>query len=594
MLSWFKNRSLLEKLAFPTVVLMLAVGVIIWQARDGLATLNQASGDALNVVAKRLELALTVQSATAQATIAEKNVILEKTDEGMKRFAADYDSNIKAALDAADQLVALATTDERRAFNQKIKATIEDYDRAARQVLALGQQNQNEEAFKVSSTVARPARLKLVEMTNERVRANRADLDKATTDIDALAGATLTRLYVTTGLGLGLALPLLAGIAIWMVARPLAVMTGAMSTIADGNLEVEVAGADRKDEVGRLARALEIFKQKGLEMRRLEAEAAAERERAERDRRAAEAEAAERKAAAERAAAEQKAQAERERRDALLKMASDFEASVSGVVDAVAAAATEMEASAATMSATAEQATRQATAVTAASEEASVNVNTVAGATEELSASIVEIGRQVNVSARMASEAASEAERTDGLIRNLEGAAKAIGEVIGLINSIAGQTNLLALNATIEAARAGEAGKGFAVVASEVKALATQTAKATEAIHGKVGEIQAATGGAVDAIHSISSVIEKLNGVSSSIASAVEQQGAATKDIASNVQQAAAGTMEVSRNITGVTEAAVETGSAASQVLGTAGELSRQAAALRHEVERFLATVRAA
>jgi methyl-accepting chemotaxis protein len=594
MLSWFKNRSLVEKLALPILVLMVAVGVIIWQARDGLTTLNDASGDALNVAAKRLELALTIQSAAAQATIAEKNTILETSEEGMKRFAADYDSNLKAALDAADQLIALAASEERRAFNRKIKATIEDYDRAAQQVLALAQKNQNDEAFKVSSSLARPARVKLVEMTNERVRINRADLDKATTEINALASMTLTRLYVTIAIGLGLALPLLAGIAIWLVARPLAGMTGAMSTIADGNLDVEVVGTERKDEVGRLARALEIFKQKGLEMRRLEAEAAAQREQAERDRRAAEAEAAERKAAAERAAAEQKAQAERERREALLKMASDFEASVSGVVDAVAAAATEMEASAATMSATAEQATRQATAVTAASEEASVNVNTVAGATEELSASIVEIGRQVNVSARMAGEAASEAARTDGLIRNLEGAAKAIGEVVGLINSVAGQTNLLALNATIEAARAGEAGKGFAVVASEVKTLATQTAKATEAIQSKVSEIQEATGGAVEAIQSIASMIEKLNGISSSIASAVEQQGAATKDIASNVQQAASGTMEVSRNITGVSEAAVETGSAASQVLGTAGELSRQAAALRREVDRFLATVRAA
>jgi len=262
---------------------------------------------------------------------------------------------------------------------------------------------------------------------------------------------------------------------------------------------------------------------------------------------------------------------------------------VQQVVDVVASASAEMEASAQSMSATAEETNRQASAVAAASEEASTNVQTVASAAEELSSSISEISRQVTQSSEVARKAVEEAAKTNTTVKGLVEAAQKIGDVVNLINDIAGQTNLLALNATIEAARAGEAGKGFAVVASEVKSLATQTAKATEDIGRQIGAIQGATNDAVNAIHGIGQTIEEIAKIASNISAAVEEQGSATQEIARNVQQASVGTQEVSSNITGVTRAATDTGSAAGQVLTAAQELARQGDALKKEVESFLA-----
>ena len=261
---------------------------------------------------------------------------------------------------------------------------------------------------------------------------------------------------------------------------------------------------------------------------------------------------------------------------------------VSTVVDAVAGAATEMRATAQSMSATAEETSRQSTAVAAASEEASTNVQTVASAGEELSSSITEIGRQVEQSTKTAARAVDEAKRTNDQVASLASAASQIGEVVKLISGIAEQTNLLALNATIEAARAGEAGKGFAVVAAEVKSLANQTAKATEEISAKIGEMQSATGGSVEAIKAIAKTIEEINQISTTIAAAVEEQSAATQEISRNVQQAAKGTQEVNENITGVTQGASQTGAAAGQVLTAAEQLAKEAETLRLEVDKFL------
>ncbi len=276
------------------------------------------------------------------------------------------------------------------------------------------------------------------------------------------------------------------------------------------------------------------------------------------------------------------------------RLADDFESKLKGVIDAVSAAATELQATAETMTITAGESSRRATAVAAASEQATTNVQTVAAAAEELSKSIIEISRQVDGSTTVAGKAVEEAKRTDSRVHALSEAAQKIGEVVQLINDIASQTNLLALNATIEAARAGEAGKGFAVVASEVKSLASQTAKATEDISAQVNAIQAATRDAVEAIRSIGATITQISETSTTIASAVEEQGAATQEIARNVQQAAAGTHEVSDNIAGVTTAAGETGAATSQMLGAAKELAGQADMLRREVGDFFTRARAA
>ncbi|WP_022720752.1 methyl-accepting chemotaxis protein, partial [Rhodopseudomonas sp. B29] len=267
---------------------------------------------------------------------------------------------------------------------------------------------------------------------------------------------------------------------------------------------------------------------------------------------------------------------------------------VGEIVNTVSSASTELEASASTLTTSAERAQHLSSTVAAASEEASTNVQSVASATEELSSSISEISRQVQESARMAADAVNQARTTDERVSELSKAATRIGDIIELINTIAGQTNLLALNATIEAARAGEAGRGFAVVAAEVKALAEQTAKATGEISQQISGIQSATNDSVTAIKQIAGTIGRLSEISSTIAAAVEEQGAATQEISRNVQQAAMGTQQVSSNVIDVQRGATETGSASSQVLSSAQTLAQDSTRLRSEVSRFLDSVRAA
>ncbi len=282
------------------------------------------------------------------------------------------------------------------------------------------------------------------------------------------------------------------------------------------------------------------------------------------------------------------------RKSDMNKLANEFEGAVGQIVETVSSASSELEASAGTLTSTAERAQELTTMVAAASEEASTNVQSVASATEEMASSVNEISRQVQDSARMAGDAVDQARKTNDRVSELSKAAARIGDVVELINTIAGQTNLLALNATIEAARAGEAGRGFAVVASEVKALAEQTAKATGEIGQQISGIQAATQDSVNAIKEISGTIEKLSEISSAIAAAVEQQGAATQEISRNVQQAAHGTQQVSSHITDVQRGASETGSASAQVHSAAQSLSGESNRLKLEVGKFLNSVRAA
>src|SRR5215212_5767804 len=355
-------------------------------------------------------------------------------------------------------------------------------------------------------------------------------------------------------------------VAFFRILRPLSALTATMGELGKGNFDVVLPGLGRKDEIGAMAHAVETFKSKARERAQEEAEA---------------------KIAQDKTAAEL-------RTADMHKLADAFESTVGDIVQSVSSASTQLEASAGTLSSTAERAQELTTMVAAASEEASTNVQSVASATEEMASSVNEISRQVQESARMANEAVGQAQKTNDRVSHLSIAASRIGDVVDLISTIAGQTNLLALNATIEAARAGDAGRGFAVVATEVKALAEQTAKATGEIGQQITGIQAATQESVGAIKGISGTIERLSEISSAIAAAVEEQGAATREISRNVQQAAQGTQQVSSHITDVQHGASETGSASTQVLSSAQSLSAESGRLKLEMDRFLDTVRAA
>jgi methyl-accepting chemotaxis protein len=349
------------------------------------------------------------------------------------------------------------------------------------------------------------------------------------------------------------------------ISRPIRAIADVLLALANGNKAVDVPYADRGDEVGENARAAQIFKENLLRIEKMEAE----------------------QRNVEQRVAE-------ERKMAMRRLADDFQRAVGGIIDAVSSASSQLESAAASLTGTAASTQQLSGAVAAASEETSVNVQGVAAASEQLSSTVTEISRQVQESSAIASSAVQQAGKTNASVNELSQSAERIGDVIGLINTIASQTNLLALNATIEAARAGDAGKGFAVVAQEVKALAAQTAKATSEIGAQIAGMQTATQDAVNAIEEITSTINKMSEISGAIAAAVEEQGATTKEISRNVTEAAKGTSEVASNITEVSRGAGETGSASSQVLSSAKALSSESQHLKTEVEKFLATVRAA
>ncbi|QHP71229.1 methyl-accepting chemotaxis protein [Bradyrhizobium sp. LCT2] len=578
MLSLIRNLRIGTKLAVASALGILLVAAMIAGQIVGNGNVRHSNESALAqqvLVRDAVEATLALRSMQLSA----RDIRLASNPADLQKANDSLLERSKSFSDAVEAMLKLSRSPENRARMEELKRLLMDYLKGVHQLASI-----RSEAIAVTGGDAAARLAKFAEenvrVTREITLPNAAKMDTLTNQIAefakhrseeeiAVAGremAASERLGIIIG-----ACAMLVLIASWFmsfvtIARPISALTVAMNELAGGNFAVVLPGLGRKDEVGGVAGAVERFKVVSEQKARDEAEA---------------------KIRQDNVAAEQ-------RKAEMRKLADSFESAVGEIVDTVSSASTELEASASTLTSTAERAQELTTMVTAASEEASTNVQSVASATEELSSSITEISRQVQESARVASEAVGQARSTTERVSELSKAATRIGDVVELINTIAGQTNLLALNATIEAARAGEAGRGFAVVASEVKALAEQTAKATGEIGQQIAGIQAATHESVGAIKDISDTIEKLSEISSTIAAAVEEQGAATQEISRNVQQAAQGTHQVSANITDVQRGAGETGSASSQVLSAAQSLASDSNRLKFEVGKFLDTVRAA
>jgi methyl-accepting chemotaxis protein len=471
---------------------------------------------------------------------------------------ATFKANVEKSGVAIAALETTATAGTVTMLIAPVKTAIRDYAASFDGLSTAMQQSDD-----LYGTTIQATNIKIDEQQETARKSLAADLATTKATTGEMIASTMLGQEIMAGFGLLIGLMLAYFIGRSIIA-PVTGMTAAMGKLADGQTATEIPARDARDEIGEMAKAVQVFKDNMIKAAQLAAEQQAER-----------------------SVKEQRTI----RMDALVR---GFEAKVGNLVSMLSSGATELQATAQSMSSTATETNQQATTVAAAAEEASVGVATVAAAAEELTASIGEISRQVSQSAKITGQAVANAQRTNVIVQALAEGAEKIGHVVGLITNIASQTNLLALNATIEAARAGDAGKGFAVVASEVKSLANQTAKATEEIGAQIVQIQSATKEAVDAIRGITGPIEEVSAIAISIAAAVEEQGAATAEIARNVQQTAQSAQDVTTNIGSVNQAATATGAAASQVLSAAGDLSRQAEQLTTDVGRFIAEVQAA
>jgi len=580
-MKWILNLRIGTKLATASMLAALLVGSMIASQIIGNAGVSRTYRSALEQQTIARD-AIDAKAAMRSMQLGVRDIRLANAAADLQKAKDLLASGLKAVNKHADEMLKLSHSAENRARIEKLSSLAGNYSKGAEQIAAV-----RNDIMAVRAAGAPDAAEKMAKLNEEAIRIARevtlpiaAELDTLTDKIADFANhrveeenaeaAREMALAERISLGVGIC-AMLVLIGTWLfsfmtIARPMRALTVSMDELAGGNFAVVLPGLGRKDEVGGVAGAVEKFKVVAEQKARDEAEAKRRQD--------------------EIAAAQRKAE--------MVKLADQFESAVGEIVETVSSASTELEASATTLTATAARSQEVTTTVAAASEQASANVQSVASATEELSSSVTEISRQVQESARMAGEAVDQARITNDRVSELSKAAGRIGDVVDLINTIAGQTNLLALNATIEAARAGEAGRGFAVVASEVKALAEQTAKATGEISQQISGIQSATQESVSAIKEISGTIERLSEISSTIAAAVEEQGAATQEISRNVQQAAQGTQQVSANIVDVQRGAGETGSASSQVLSAAQMLSGDSNRLKVEVAKFLDSVRAA
>ena len=524
--------------------------------------------------------AVEAKASVAGMQVAVRDLRLANNSADLQKAVDSLAARLKSLNHYADEMLKISKSAENRARIEKLKTRAGDYAKGAQQIVTVRTEavaaaggadaaakiaKLNEEVARIAREVTLPIVAELEPIANQIAEFAKHNVEEQAA-LSASEMATAEWESMALGIGTMLLLILTSIFSYFTIGRPMRALSVSMDELAGGNFAVVLPGLGRKDELGAVAGAVEKFKVVSEQKARDEAEARIKQDQI----------------------------AAQQRKAEMVKLADSFEAAVGEIVETVSSASTELEASAGTLTSTAERAQEVTTMVAAASEEATTNVQSVASATEELSSSVNEISRQVQELARMASEAVEQARTTNDRVGELSKAAARIGDVVELINTIAGQTNLLALNATIEAARAGEAGRGFAVVASEVKALAEQTAKATGEIGQQITGIQGATQELVGAIKEISGTIERLAEIASAIAAAVEEQGAATQEISRNVQQAAQGTQQVSSNITDVQRGASETGSASAQVLSAAQSLSSDSNRLKLEVGKFLDSVRAA
>lgn len=545
------------------LITLLSLG----QGWAGLTSNSTIQAKVLDITTKwmpSLDIVRQMQNTFSEVRIARLNFLMSESDHDRTTARQQIEeavARMQKLFKRYDPLV--SSSEERRIFDTFQEKWTTNMGLFAKVVDLIGQ-NRTQEARNLFQTEVRTNFVAAGAVLNQDAELNQKGAADAAATADAAGGQARSMTWLALAL-VGLAAMGATAFSFFRIARPLQAMTSAMSTLAAGQTHITIPATDRRDELGAMAGAVQVFKDNMVRTRQLEEETALAR-----------------------------ASAEEQRKAGMRQMADNFEQAIGGIVGMVSSSATELQTTAQAMTATASETASQSTTVAAAAEEAASNVGTVAAAAEELGSSVQEIGRQVSGSARLAQAAVNEAAQTAGLVQELSGAVATVGDVVTMISTIASQTNLLALNATIEAARAGEAGRGFAVVASEVKELASQTARATEEISSQIARIQGSTGQAVSAIGSITARIQGISGVATAIAAAVEEQGAATQEIVRNVAQAAMGTSEVTSNIAGVAGAAEETGAAASQVLGAASELSRQSEHLSAEVSRFLSTVRAA
>ncbi len=550
---------------FLSFITMLVAGAGIY----GLQKFDQ-SVDLMEISSNEAVLGTRTRVAIVETSRAENWMVANPTAENIKKSNAIIDDEIKGLEEKMTEMLSTAG-DTRRDKLEVVKNKLEAYRKELQstrdKVAQVGSQVDLGEAHRVLLREAESSQ-KASDELNEAARDySNYTLDLVKQQSDTAEGvyeqARLVMILLTLA---GLAGGVVIGIVVSQrgIVAPIRSIKGNLAELANGNLDIDIYGVSRKDEVGEIANTTLVFKDNMIKVRAMEA-------------------------------AEREARAAKEARQREVEAAVNrFQAAMSEIVKFVATASTELQASAQSLSATAEETTQQAGVVAAASEETLANVQTVASACEELSASIGEISQQVATSSQVASTAVTDAARASQSVQSLLEAARKIGEVTEMISGIAEQTNLLALNATIEAARAGDAGKGFAVVASEVKNLANGATKATEEIASQIATVQQISQQSAQAIEGIATVIQQMSGISGSIAAAVNQQSAATHEIARNASEASTGAGEVTRNMVAVNQAAGSTGAASQQMLGAAEELSKQAAVLKQEFDTFMAVMAAA